>query len=253
MPTTDELERQKQTAEMIRQRKMQEDFGDIEFQMEIAPLLGYVGEIDPKLARYHGIGGSDAEVTTKGFYVPPEDPNDPNTKENLRPYRVNVEGYRGEIPKEPGTINVVGAKSATPEIWAHEYRHKQYPEMSERDNRLADASSAMNESQWESAIDFWRDYLRRQGSKVTRSEAEKSLLNKLSNRTMFNQTYLNELKDKGANLPESKKTYLQTDTADYQNMRESQVYWPKRKAELDEFDSWVQELEERNAERSGGK
>ena len=148
---------------------------------------------------------------------------------------------------------MVGAKSATPEIIAHEYRHKQQPGLSEQQNRVADGSSALNERQWKSAVNLWRDQLARNGHKVTPSEAERSLIKAVDNKYAYNQTYVNELRDGGANLPESKRAWYNNDMSDYEKMRKEQVYWPKRKAELDEFDSWVRGLEERNEERESFK
>jgi hypothetical protein len=162
-----DISKEKLTAEQIRQmKKAQEEFGDIEFQMDIAPYTNYTGPIDPSIARYRGFEGlpGDTDLTLGGFYVPPNDPNDPYTEEELKGYVGEVSGVDLKTPTEPNTINAVHSR-ATPNIWAHEYRHKEYPGLSEDQNRIIDGSMAMNESDWNSAVRMYRDKFARKGKR----------------------------------------------------------------------------------------
>lgn len=239
--------------ELRKQRKLGEQMADVEFQMDIAPLLGYVGEIDPSIARFHGIGGESGPVTTKGFHIPDEDPNNPYTREQLRPFNVNLGDYQGSVPKEPGTVNVVGADSATPEVWAHEYRHRQFPEGGEKANRLADAANANNESEWNAAVRMWRDQMRREGEKPSMSEAEVNLIQKLqgwsgSDRSGAAHQAYNDEKLLGAKATNESPWYRQEEDQ-YAREQTDIKYWNKRRRDLAEFDEWTQELKDRNDER----
>ena len=149
-------------AAKAHRRKQQEQMGDVEFQMDIAPYLGYSGEIDPTIARYHGWQGP-GRLNLGGFKVPDDfDPeNNPSDAAELRRYRYRGDdGEMVQIPIEAGTINAINDQ-ATPQIWAHEYRHKQHPEMSEPHNRLADAVMAQTPADWDNATKLWQDKLRR--------------------------------------------------------------------------------------------
>jgi hypothetical protein len=251
-------------------RSMGEEMGDIEFQMGIAPYTNYTSSIDPSRARYHGVKGlsGDIDLTLGGFYAPPDDENAKYTEEDRRGWKGRVNGIDIKIPAEPDTINAVHSK-ATDNIWAHEKRHKDYRGMSEDRNRLADGALAMNKSDWKSAVKFWKDRLtrkellkqakaRKNGEKYTAkdiltSEAERDLIDELSSEVgssygIANRLFRNEF-DAGGNLPESEETWHSPDERDYARMRREQTYWPKRKAELDKFDEWHEDLKERNKKR----
>jgi len=89
---------------------------DVEFQMAIAPYSGYEGPIDPSIARYHSLP-KGAQSGLLGFATSPDAPN----------HYISAGVLNGDdllIPAEPGTVNVVGARGATPATWAHEYSHQ---------------------------------------------------------------------------------------------------------------------------------
>jgi hypothetical protein len=91
---------------------------------------------------------------------------------------------------------------------------------------------------------------------MTKSEAERELIEDLqidrgSGRFgVASNMIRKEFEEKGGNLPESKERWWATDVQDYESMRRDQTYWPKRAAELEEFDDWNSELEKRNKERN---
>jgi hypothetical protein len=270
-----DIAKEKMTEEeRKRQRAMSEQLGDIEFQMEIAPYTNYTGPIDPSVARYRGFEGlpGDTNLTLGGFYAQPDSEENPYTEADLKGYEGSVDGIDVSLPVEPNTVNAVHNK-ATPNIWAHEYRHKENPGMSEERNRLADGILAMNERDWKSAVKFWKDKLmskevlkqaraRKNGEKyiakeIPTSEVERDLINKLDSDSgasfgLAQSIFNNEFKNKGGNLPESEENWYAPDEHDYQWMRREQTYWPKRKAELDEFDEWNNAIAKHNEERRKG-
>lgn len=141
----------------------------MEFQMEIAPLLGYQGPIDPSIARWHPLP-TTAETSLKGFQVP-----EGASGEEYYTF-LTEEGERIKMPQEPGTVNTVNVH-ATPQLWAHEYRHLQEPDYSERVNRIHDGYYAQDKSDWNDAVDMWRKYQRDfKGKKLSMKEAEASLI-----------------------------------------------------------------------------
>ena len=92
--------------------------GDIDFQMAVAPYMGYKGEIDPSIARFHSLP-EGATSRLQGFSV---------ASDSTKPY-INVGSAYGSsgdfmlLPSEAGTVNTIGA-GATPSTWAHEYNHQ---------------------------------------------------------------------------------------------------------------------------------
>ena len=90
--------------------------GDVEFQMAVAPYMGYKGSIDPSIARFHGLRGSP-ELDTKGFSIPPNYKGEPVW---------TTRGYGKDytLPAEAGTVNAINT-AATPQVWGHEYRHQE--------------------------------------------------------------------------------------------------------------------------------
>ena len=82
--------------------------GDIDFQMAVAPYMGYKGEIDPSIARFHSLP-EGATSRLQGFSV---------ASDSTKPY-INVGSAYGSsgdfmlLPSEAGTVNTIGA-GATP-------------------------------------------------------------------------------------------------------------------------------------------
>jgi len=91
---------------------------DIEFQMAVAPYSGYEGPVDPSIARYHSLP-EGAQSGLLGFSTPSEAAN-----HYISAASFGAGGDEIMVPAEPGTVNVIGAKGATPATWAHEYSHQ---------------------------------------------------------------------------------------------------------------------------------
>ena len=241
-PTVEELKRNKQLAAEV--RRQSEQMADIEFQMEIAPNLGYEGEIDPSIARHHPLDMT--EYSLGGFYVP----EDASEREVRRPYTSTVDGKRVKIPKERGTVNTVGSQ-ADAKTWSHEYRHKQKPGISERTNRLYDGYMAQDKDDWDSAVDLWgdqRNRRRKRGDKMGFGEAEKDLIDNLSDTSGFGGRKRREERAADPELAERRaeslrgvrtggRTWLSdalTNSFSYPGEIARQQYWARRMRQLEE-------------------
>ncbi len=157
--------KQKKLAEALRDpelsKKQAEEMADIEFQMEIAPHMNYEGDIDPSVARWHPLKGKKwdkySRLDLEGFQVPEDQPEGAK----LRPYTYEYRDDEGtrrhvEIPKEIGTVNTIDYAAGDPQVWAHEYRHRERPEMSEARIRIWDIQNAQNEEQFKRAAEMLR-------------------------------------------------------------------------------------------------
>ena len=234
-------------------RAQQEQMGDIEFQMDIAPQLGYRGEIDPSIA--HVL--NEPALTTKGYYIP--DKLSDGQIEELR----KQNGYRDKdgnwksLPVKRGHIYATNADKSSagdPTTFPHEYRHKQRPDMSETSNRLADAAMATTGRQWDAAVSSWRNWIRASKDKILKpSEAERDLLEKLMGWHEGGQagSAYNLYKEDAErhNLKPLDKSFMQNDTEGYAQEQMDKSIWRKRYNTLKEFDKWSEELKERNDER----
>jgi hypothetical protein len=185
MPTKEEM-----LAEKIRQRKMAEQFGDMEFQMDIAPNLNYKGPIDPRAARIRQTD-LDRETELRGYRIPSVQEyskdyvmSEPEAAEEIANTELRTRylgtGIQPQLPVEAGTVNVVGARNATPTIWSHEYRHAQgLGTMDENLNRKIDAWNAQNSRQWDDAVEMERYRTGTDGKPASREKAEGELMDAL--------------------------------------------------------------------------
>ena len=124
--------------------------GDNDFIRAIAPYVNNPSDIDPSIARFHGMTEKQAPRGTqfdlKGFSVPEE-------YSSKNPYKLRTaDGLMKVIPKEAGTVNVVNEGQAT--TWGHEYRHQLGQDGgSEWNNRYIDLIAAETPSDWKQALE----------------------------------------------------------------------------------------------------
>ena len=137
-------------------RKSQEGFGDIEFAADVASRAGppgYAeGAIDPQRAKYFGTKHSN-QMRVLGMTNVGEEPKEFRYEKFDRPYGQGM--VHGVL--DPQTTSAFGV-GARPDIWAHEYRHLQYPGMSEKRNRLYDAYSATDEKEFMDVANIYASY-----------------------------------------------------------------------------------------------
>jgi hypothetical protein len=218
-----DISKEKLTAEQIRQmKKAQEEFGDIEFQMDIAPYNNYQGPIDPAVSRFHGIPGNTSKLTTKGFAIPDVDVS----KET--PFRYTDQaGQETIIPIERNTVNTIDA-GATPNVWGHEYRHRNKPELTEKENRLQDGFYAQNSSDWSDAIRMYQDKARREKRNVTKERAEKELLRDLEAKgdSIKKDEWIDGARRQNEILGFDMGEFMSW--PNYSEERDKELYWKKR-------------------------
>ena len=233
--------------ELRKQRKMGEQMGDIEFQMEIAPYSNYTADIDPSIARFHGL-------KEHGFFEPrgfsaPKGATEEELKNSTIRY-IDKSRVKHELVPEAGTVNASGI-AAIPRIWNHEYGH-QTEGTDEEDRRILDGFQAQTEDDWDGAIDMWRNWKSaKHNKKMTPSEAERDLIGRIHESSGFGpvtRSLEREFK-RGATLPEDEQKWYATDEQDYPRMRREKSIYYRRKKELEEFDAWNEGIGERNKKR----
>jgi hypothetical protein len=118
--------------------------GDTEFQTEVAPYMPKGAEIDPSRARLRRfpvqeIEGEAAKDIPRGLVWKGDDyytlkARDPNIPDGFQSMLI-----------EPETVNVIQARNADPQVWAHEYKHlEDLDGGGEYTNRVMDLMSAQN-------------------------------------------------------------------------------------------------------------
>jgi hypothetical protein len=233
--------------EALKQQRLREEAFNNEFGIEVAAQSNYAADIDPTISRYYGFEGlpGDRELNIKGFYIPEQ--RDFKAGDFLDDRKGFIKGIgRIDIPQEVGAITTVHS-GANPVVLAHEYRHKQFPDASEYENTLADASTALNEDQWNYAVDrFRRNYLQDTGN-ITNSEAQDILIRKLQlfggriHDALFGAEW-----DRGAR---STNTGIKEDRDEYIKSRRNDSFWKKRADDLEALKEYNEELPDQNKDR----
>ena len=138
-------------AALERQRLREQAF-DNEFALEVAAQSNYAADIDPSIARYYGLfNAAPGYDGLRGFELTPTEEYPEGTFLDKRRERIFYETKPGAlgvstITPEMGTVSAID-RHANPVTYAHEYRHKNFPELSERQNRIADFLTALDERQ----------------------------------------------------------------------------------------------------------
>lgn len=214
--------------------------GDIDFQMAVAPYMGYKGEIDPSKTRIHRLFQGTPTLATKGFSVDPESTNTnplvAMPAQSLTSKSKSREKYL--FPTEAGTVNILGVENTTPSILGHEYRHQEkidqtfgipsvnrddfskkdfdtfmskanrnYHEAVELNNRVLDVRSSQNEADIKKGI----AYLLANDFSNSLSELSKTSDEKEKNKIKEKVDYLRDLYynkiEEDINHPEIKKYF----------------------------------------------
>lgn len=230
---------------------------DNEFEIEVAAQNNYTGADDmADVARYHGFQDLDGtrDLTLGGFYAPPSEGRPAGTIEE--PYWGRVEGvnyFDSQIPVEVGTVNTVHNK-ANPQIWAHEFRHRDFPMNGEGTNRMLDFATALDQEQQDEAVRLLNEKANR-GKKPedlrTNSETLVAALEKMDGPfgrwgAMPYQDMLAKEWNRGARSTPLGKA---EDIDDYIDQRYDSAFFKKTFAEMDEYLDWNKGLKKRNLQR----
>lgn len=228
-----ELAKQRKLARMIAAQAAAKAAVTPEFQAQYESLLGGVGTRDPQMIRLQ----EPDDLNLQGYAILPElsDSDMQHLRERYEPHGLSV---------EPNTVNAVGKSNMRPELIAHEFRHMQAPDMSEAENRMADAAVAETEAQWAEAV--------RMNADMTGLKPSEEL-----ERTLYKlyRYYANAEYDRQFNLgarPSNVRTGWM-DGSEQQQFRESKrasTQWSRQNEDYENYIEWRRNLVERNKERA---
>ena len=172
-----QVEQEPAFLEALERQRLRDEAFDNEFAIEVAAQSNYAADIDPSIARFHGFPNiasystpmSGPNKVLRGFYPPPDEEYPEGTFLDKYPidFLYKTENSYGPVMytviPESGTVNAVD-KYAKPEVYAHEYRHRNFPGLSERKNRVADLLTALDERQLFEMLDS--SYKKKTGSET---------------------------------------------------------------------------------------
>lgn len=159
-------------AALERQRLREQAF-DNEFAIEVAAQSNYAADIDPSISRYHKLpNAAPGYDVLRGFYLRPNKEYPEGTFADDYPKHVFYKSKDDTtdvltIIPEVGTVNTID-RHATPQTLAHEYRHRQFPQLNERQIRIADFLTALDERQ---LVNTLRSQSSKEKGPLTGSEA----------------------------------------------------------------------------------
>lgn len=152
----------------------------------LGPIKGKDQIIDASRMRYHL---SRHYNSISGMYVPPNIQD--SDLETAR--RVSYTASDGRLVQlgdsvEPDTAHIIGNPIMHDQVQAHELRHRAFRHLSESSIRLQDALFSQTPEEWNMAVVFWRDRIRRLGIQtgqeslmdISMHEAEDALVKELT-------------------------------------------------------------------------
>ena len=151
-PIMAEVEQDPKFLEALERQRLRKQAFDNEFAIEVAAQSNYAADIDPSISRYHGLpNAAPGYDGVRGFYVYPSEEYPEGTFLDDYAEHVFYETKNGDpasltIIPEAGMVNTID-RHANPQTIAHEYRHRQFPQLNERQNRVADLLTALDERQ----------------------------------------------------------------------------------------------------------
>ena len=223
-------------------RKQNEQMGDIEFEMAMAPYNNYTGGTPADKAKYEGLFPGAGTYTKRGQFAPPDMTEEQIKREGTRYYNEQTD-RKETLYGIPDTVQAL-AGGAVPKVWQHEFNHRNNPDWSENRTRTADGVIAPNKRAWNDAVRMEQDRVnrrRRSGNEISLEDAEKGLLYRLRDMHHPWSGPLHTAKDvyegemeRGGSVPKAMRTkqwftdYSEQDHLDdYAKMRKEQAYWPK--------------------------
>lgn len=225
--TRAEETRQLFIADQLRRKYMLPDDEDF------AEVLGtyMAGDIDPSVANHFPLSDlpDGASLSLRGAH----NPHDEVIEE-----RYDYEGIPFELAYEPGSVNALH-KNNIPSTWSHEYRHKNYPELSEKQNRFVDMVAAQSDYDVDRSL---RNYTHQNyGGKA--SENLEKITDVLDTADLVNRSM---------GLADYVVPVIEKETGrEYQDvLEESSVR--KLLQDAEDLDEWNEELSGRNKKRKAG-
>ena len=137
------IQKQVRMADIMRRERIRPD--DLDFKEKVSPYMA--GEIDPSIAVHHDLDIPEDAFLTLGGYA---NASAPMKKSG------NYRGDKFEISIKPETVAAVHNNN-TPYIYGHEYRHHNYPELRENDNRVVDMVAAQTDMDVDESLRYFAD------------------------------------------------------------------------------------------------
>lgn len=202
---------------------------------EFADVLGtyMAGDIDPSIANHFALSDlpDGASLALRGAH----NPSDEVIRE-----RYDYEGIPIELSYEPGSVNALH-KNNIPSTWSHEYRHRNYPELSERQNRFADMVAAQSDYDVDRSLRNYAHQMR-YGGKV--SENLEKITDVLETADLVNRSM--GLADYAVPVVEKESGREYQDVLEDSSVR-------KFLQDAENLDEWNEGLSDRNKKRKAGK
>ena len=212
-------------ADVMRRDRIKPE--DPDFKEKLSQYMA--GEIDPSVARHIEFDLPETTgITLYGEYNPSKD----------QPYE-----YSGAIDETDVSYTLAPDEVAafhtrnTPATWAHEFRHRNFPEMSENEQRIMDLLVAQTDYDVDSAIRMESDYKNRKRRKSPPPSAEIWDLRRLKSRGDFRPALRNALEAFGT-----------TDEEAWNDSKAKEFY-----DDAVALDKWNRGLAERNEKRKKGE
>ncbi len=139
------VDRMLEMADVLRRDRIKP--GDPDFAERVGNYMA--GEIDPSIAVHNEVDlPENVGLGFAGYRT------GDNEESGFKRGRIN--GKDIEIEMKPNTVGAVHTKN-TPTVYGHEYRHKNYPELRERENRHVDLAAAQTDHDVDEAIRMFAD------------------------------------------------------------------------------------------------
>jgi len=139
------VRRMKEMADVLRRDRIKPD--DPEFADRVGRYMA--GEIDPSIAVHDEVDLPENVGLGFGGYRTGD-----NEESGYK--RGRIDGKDIEIELKPNTIGAVHTKN-TPQVYGHEYRHKNYPDLREIENRHVDLAAAQTDHDVDESIRMYAD------------------------------------------------------------------------------------------------
>ena len=136
------IDKQVRMADIMRRERIRPD--DLDFKEKVSPYMA--GEIDPSIAVHHDLDIPEYTKLNLGGYSNVQNPHS-------KTFFIEDAGFN-TIDFEPNTVAALHNNN-TPYIYGHEYRHHNYPELRENDNRLVDMIAAQTDSDVDESLRYF--------------------------------------------------------------------------------------------------
>jgi len=240
------IEKQVRMADIMRRERIRPD--DLDFKEKVSPYMA--GEIDPSIAVHHDLDIPEDAMLSLGGYA---NASAPMKKSG------NYKGDKFEISIKPGTVGAVHNKN-TPYIYGHEYRHHNYPEISEADNRIIDLIAAQTDMDVDTSLRYFADSKRTRQEQLDQTppsdylkNASEELKNLSKERDAENTEWW---KEKRGKINPLRKLLTEVSGEEYKNLKNKVINPSKTKQFLndaEELEEYNSGLKDRNRKRKNKK